>query len=142
MADTGINWGALTHATFDVGTPFDEESIADEGDETSDEIDLDGYAACEVSVVATEPNTAGPDGDIVVYLLRSDNDPDSEGWQTIDDARQWARINLDTQNTTRKTAFTVDPASVSSFKVHIYNDTGVSIDVTVNYRLGQIPAAS
>jgi len=141
MADTGYNWSAVAHATYNTGTDVDGIAVNDEATLTTDEIDLDDKAGCEVSVGVVEDNTGACDGDAYVYVLRSDLDPDSEGWQTIDDAVAGYAIDA-TQNAERIITFAVDPGQVGGFKILVDNDSGQQLAVTINYRTATIPAAS
>ena len=141
MADTGFNWGSLAHVTYSTGSDVDGVAVNDEATLTTDAVDLDDVAACEVSVEAYEDNTGATNGDIHVYLLRSNLDPDSEGWQDINDASEVAVISID-QNTTRRKTFPVDPGEVGSFKLLVDNDCGQQVAVTINYRTATVPAAS
>ncbi len=148
MADTGFNWGALAHFTHSVGTPIDGVAVADAAGLVSDAVDLDGYAACEVSVTVIEDNTGAVDGDAYVSVLRSDLDPDSEGYQVgpttgpVYTDPVWG-VPIDVvQNATRKVTFSVSPAQVSKFKLQVLNDAGQELAVTENYKLATIPAAS
>lgn len=141
MADTGYNWGTAAHVEYNAGTPVDDIALADEATLTTDEISLDGLAACEVSIKTIEDNTGACDGDIYVYVLRSDNDPDSEGWQAIGDANWGIAIDQE-QNTTKRVTFEVDPGLVSSFKILVDNDCGQEVALTINLITATIPAAS
>lgn len=141
MADTGYNWDTGAHVTYNSGTDVDDLAVADEATLTSDEIDLDGKAACEISVKSVEDNTGACDGDVYVYVLRPDNDPDSEGWQDINDALRGVAIDQ-AQNTTKRVAFSVDPGDVSKFKILVDNDCGQEVAITININTATIAAAS
>lgn len=141
MADTGYNWGAAAHVTYNTGTDIDDIAVADEGTLTSDEVSLDGIAACEVSVKTIEDNTGACDGNVNIYVLGSDNDPDSEGWQDSADGVPHYTIDQ-AQNATERLRFSVDPVQYGSFKVYVYNEAGQEVALTINYRTATIPAAS
>ena len=141
MADTGINWSARAHATYSSGTDVDDIDLNDETTLTTDAIDLDGKAACQVSVKWIEGNDGACDGDVYVYVLGSDLDPDTEVWQTINDAIPAYTIDA-TQNATRIITFPVDPKKYSTFKILVDNDSGQDGDLTINYRTGTVPVAS
>ena len=147
MPDTGYNWLTLTH--FEVAAAdVDATAVADTAAITCDALDLDGYAACEVAVYVVEDNTGACDGDFYISILRSDLDPDGEGYQVgpttgpVYTDPVWTTIIDPVQNTTRKLTFSVDPSQVSKFKLHILNDSGQTLDVTANYKLATIPPAS
>ena len=147
MADTGYNWLSLTHFTV-AAAAVDGTAVADAAAITCDALDLDGYAACEVSVNVVEDNTGACDGDVYISVLRSDLDPDSEGFQVgpttgpVYTDPVYGTIIDPVQNTTRTATFSIDPASVSKFKLHILNDSGQELAVTANYKLATIPVAS
>ena len=147
MADTGYNWLTLTH--FQVAAAdVDGTAVNDQAAITCDALDLDGKAACEVAVYVVEDNTGACDGDVYISVLRSDLDPDSEGYQVgpttgpVYTDPVYGVILDPVQNTTRKTTFSVDPATVSKFKLHILNDSGQQLHVTANYKFATIPVAS
>ena len=147
MADTGFNWLTLTH--FQVAAAdVDSTAVADTAAITCDAVDLDGYAACEVSVTVVEDNTGAVNGDAYVSILRSDLDPDSEGYQVgpttgpVYTDAVWSVAIDAVPSATRKVTFSISPAQVSKFKLHVLNDAGQTLDVTANYKLATIPAAS
>ncbi len=138
MPDTGYDWGAVAHATYNSGTDFDGVAIADTGSEVTDVISNDVKAATEVGVVAVEDNTGACDGDLTISILAPDHDPDSEGFQDTNDKVTQFMITP-AQNTTRRLTFLV---MHSKFKVHVENQAGQELVVSVNYRQATIPAAS
>jgi hypothetical protein len=142
MADTGYNWGTAAHITYSTGSDIDGIAVADEGTLTSDAVSLDGKAACEVSVVTYEDNTGACDGNVNVYVLGTDNDPDSEGWQDSADPGVMAYAIDQAQNATERLVFSIDPQQVSRFKIYVYNQAGQGIALTVNYNTATIPVAS
>jgi len=147
MGDTGQNWGSLTHAQYDPGggsQDVDGVAVNDTASITTDEIPIDSgnYSAGEISVIAVEDDTGACDGDLIVKVLRSDNDPDSEGWQDPDDDAPWSITLTPERNKTKRLTFSIDLAQVSSCKIYVYNDAGQQLAITINYRFAQIPAAS
>lgn len=142
MADTGYNWSTAAHLTYSTGTDIDDIAVADEGSLTSDELDLDGKAACEISVKTVEDNTGACDGNVNVYVLGTDNDPDSEGWQDKDDPGVIAGVLDQDQNATERLVLAVDPDQYSKCKVHVYNQAGQEIALTINYNTATVPPAS
>lgn len=142
MAETGYNWSAAAHLTYNTGTDIDDIAIADEGTLTSDELDLDGKAACEISVKTIEDDTGACDGNVNIYVLGTDNDPDSEGWQDKDDLGVLSFAIDQAQNATERLVFALDPKQISKAKIYCYNQAGQEIALTINYRTATIPAAS
>lgn len=147
MPDTGYNWLTLTH--FQVAAAdVDGTLVNDAAAITCDALDLDVYAACEVAVYVVEDNTGACDGNVYISILRSDLDPDAEGYQVgpttgpVYTDVVWGTIIDPVQNTTRKITFSVDPSHISKFKLHILNDGGQQLAVTANYKLATIPVAS
>ena len=136
MSDTGYNWGAWTQCGVEAVTLTTGGTIL----EVSDAIDLDGVAACEVSVEATYSNHAKATGGLEVGVLRECN-----GTYQVqaDIGTGWEMIF--TQNDTRRDGFSVDPQKMGTFKVmHDWNNTTASSNViiTTRYRTATIPVAS
>lgn len=125
----GYQWGSWT-------TETNAAAVTDANSSTTDEIDIDGAAACEVAVTTVEDNTGATDGDIEVYVLRYG----ATGWQTKDDAALVLSYAQD-QDTTHHKAFAVDPGDTGSFKVLAYNDCGQTVALSVTYRTATIGAA-
>ena len=139
MADTGINWGSWAYMTYSTGTDVNAIDVNDEATLTTDEVDLDNKAACEVSAKWVEGNDGACDGDVYLHVLREFGDG---SYQTIDDDPvQRAAIDA-TQNTTRYKTISVSPASMGSFKILVDNDSGQDGDLSLYIRTGTIPAGS
>lgn len=137
---TGFDWDALKHATYNTGTDFDGVAIADAGTQTTDVIDNDTKAATEIAIISVENGTGATDGDVIVSILGSDLDPDSEGYQNSGD--NVFKIDIaQAQSATERRRIVVPADSYSKFKVHIENQCGQEVAVTVNYRQATIPAA-
>lgn len=139
MADSGYNWGAWAFMDYSSGTDVDDIDVNDEATLTTDAVDLDGKAACEISVEWIEGNDGACDGDVYVYLLR---DIDGTNYQTIDDNPQCIGVVDATQNTTRYIGCNVYPSEVGKFKVLVDNDSGQDGDLSLRIRTATIPAAS
>jgi hypothetical protein len=122
---SGFQWGSWAFMQKSAAD-FDDESIADAGSALSDSYDLDGKAACEVRVAATEDNTGACDGDVVAYIVR--------GSQDAGDQLSLGAVITMTQNTTREGVFAVDPGRVGDFKVLVENDCGQTVTVDVQVR--------
>ncbi len=140
MANTGYNWSSWAFVTYSTGTDVDAIDVNDEATLTSDEIDLDGKAACEISAEWIEGNDGACDGDVYVHLLREAGDG---VYQTFGDAPDFLMPALQAeQNTTRRQAGSVPPTAVGSFKVLVDNDSGQDGDLSLWIRTATIPAAS
>jgi len=142
VAESGYNWSAAAHATYGTGTPFDDVAIADEGVQTTDEISQDIKGSTAVCVMTLEDNTGACDGNVNVYILAPDMDPDSEGWQDKDDASVQGFAIDQAQNATERLCFTIHGVDMPKFKVHIYNQAGQEVAVTINIQQTTIPLAS
>jgi len=134
---SSYNWGAWAYAEVS-STDVDDTAVNDEATLTTDELDLAGAAACEVSVEAVEDNTGACDGDVLAYVLgEADN-----GWQTLDDSPPLACPPLDmAQNSTRRRTFSVNPQRMGGFKVLIDNDCGQQVTVSIQYRTATFDSA-
>ena len=136
MPNTGYDWGAWTQCGVEAVVLTTAGTIL----EISDEIDLDGKAACEVSVEATYSNHAKATGGLEVGILRDANDT----YQVqADIGSGWEMIF--TQAATRRDVWSVDPQQIGKFKVmHDWNNTTASSNVTITtrYRTATVPVAS
>lgn len=150
MADSGVNWPAADAGLhFEVAaSDVDGTAVADAAAITCDAVELDVKASCEIGVSVVEDNTGACDGNVYISVLRTDNDEDSETFQTgpttgpVYTDPVWGTIIDPAQNTTRQTTFTLMGMQVSRFKLHILNDSGQELAVTANYKLATIPVAS
>ena len=143
MADTGYNWSAWDYVQKS-STDWNDDALADAATETSDEIDLDGKAACEIGVKLIEDNTGAIDGTATIYVLGATGDDGggSEEWEEPGVGSPWSFTLTPVQNDTVKKRFSVDPAHYGKCKVAVFNDAGQELAVTVEYRTAEIPAAS
>jgi len=142
MADTGFKAGSLTHLTYSTGTDIDGVLVDDNWDLTSDAVDLSGKYGRVYSVISVEDNTGACDGDVNVFVLASDLDPDGEGYQGYNDRPYAAAIIDQTQNATIRKSFTVLASHFPRHKIYVENMCGQQVAVTVNYVDITIPAAS
>jgi len=143
MPDTGFNHGANTHLTYNSGTDIDDIAIADNGTLTSDAVDLDNKQGRVYALKTIEDNTGATDGNVTVYVLSSDFDPDSEGYESaVDDTPSVAAVIDQAQNKTHRRAFSVLGSQFPKHKIHVLNEAGQEIALTVNYVDITIPAAS
>lgn len=136
MADTGYNWGAWTQCGVEGVVLTTGGTIL----EVSDAIDLDGKAACEVSVAAIYSNHVRATGGLEVGILRESN---GTYQAQADIVNGWEMVF--TQNNTRLDVFSVDPQQFGTFKVmHDWNNTTASstVTITTRYRTATIPLAS
>jgi len=125
---TGYQWSAYAFLTYSTGTDIDAIDVNDEATLTSDEVDLDGKAACEIAVEWVEGNDGACDGDVYVHVCREDGDGD---YQTIDDDPSLGAVIDAEQNTTRYKMFAVDPGEMGTFKILVDNDSGQDGDLSI-----------
>lgn len=133
MAETGYNWSAWGTA----GTGVDGDSIATGSDGTSDLLDMDGKAACQVSILIGDPGTATTTPS-TVYVQGDINA--TPAYETL--TLSWAFSIQPTNGGTVAKVFSVDPAAYGKFRVVYSNDCGYATTVTIEYRTATIPPAS
>ena len=136
MAETGYNWGAWTQCGVEAVVLTTAGTI----EEISDAIDLDGKAACEISIEATYSDHAKATGGLEVAILALCN----ETYQVQADIGVGFEM-IFTQNATRRLQLSVDPKHHSNVKIlHDWNNTTASSNVTITtrYRTATIPVAS
>lgn len=141
MGSITYDWDAAwTVVTYGAGTPWTAFDIADEVDQVSDALSLDGKAACEISVVVVEDNTGACDGDVYVYVCRDTDGTNYEDFTADDDndSPALACVIDATQNKTRRKTFSVLASEVSSFKVAVDNDSGQTLTTSVKVRYATI----
>jgi hypothetical protein len=137
MADTGYNWDAGW-------TVIDAAIVLTQGgtdDDTSAVIDLDGKAACEISIDADYSNHAKATGGLFIFVLR---DIDGTSYETEADG-PWGFEMPFLQNGTRRRCFNVDCSQISEFKLYLDwdNSTGSSsVTVATAVKYATIPVAS
>jgi len=136
MADTGYNWGAWAQCGVESVVLTTGGTIL----ELSDVIDLDGKAACEVSIEATYSDHAKATGGLEIAVLGECNGT----YQVQADIVNGPEMVF-TQNDTRRDRFSVDPKEFGTFKVmHDWNNTTSSstVTITTRYRTATVPVAS
>lgn len=136
MAETGYNWGEWAQCGVEAVELTTGGTIL----EVSDEIDLDGKAACEISIAATYSDHAKATGGLEINVLGDSNGT----WQAQADVGAGKEMIL-TQNATRLLVFPVDPKYYSKFKInHEWNNTTTSskVTITTRYKTATIPVAS
>ena len=129
MAAGGFKWGSWDFLDYNAGTDINDIAVADEATLTSDAIDLDNKAACELSVKAIEDNTGAISGCLYVHVLRETEG----GYQAITDPT-WALSLEVVQNATRELSFSIDPGQMGSCKILVDNDSGQELAITIRIR--------
>lgn len=136
MSNSGFDWGShsvLTNAVVLTtgGTILD----------TSDAVDLDLKAACEISIDATYSNHAKATGGLRVTVLR-----DIDGTNYEDENSGAFSFEMPfVQNDQVLKGFSISPADFSKFKIRLdwLNTTASSnVTATVRYKTADIPPAS
>lgn len=136
MAETGYNWGLWTACGVAAVTLTTGGTIL----EVSNEIDLDGKAACEIAIAATYSNHAKATGGLEIAVLGDCNGT----WQAQADIGAGIEM-IFTQNDMRLFNFSVDPRYYGKIKImHDWNNTTGSsaVTITTQYRTATIPVAS
>jgi hypothetical protein len=137
MADTGYNWDASW-------TAIDAAIVLTQGGATTDtsaEIDLDGKAACLISIDTDYSDHAKATGGLFVYLLRETGDDSDE----VEADNPWGFEMPFTQNGTNRRVFPISAADFQKFKIHLDwdNSTGSSVATTrTDIKYATIPVAS
>lgn len=138
MADTGINWDAAWTA---IDTALAHQEGEASAESISAVIDLDGKAACTITIDVDYSNHAKATGGLFVYLLADINGTDYE----VEADGPWGFEMPFTQNDTHRRKFFVDPKTYNKFKLMLDwdNSTTDSIaTVTTKVKYGTIPVAS
>lgn len=136
MAETGYNWGNWGACGVAAVVLTTGGTIL----EVSDEIDLDGKAACEIAIAATYSDHAKATGGLEINILGDCNGT----WQAQIDVGAGIEM-IFTQNATRLFVFSVDPKDYGKIKInHDWNNTTADsvVTITTQYRTATIPVAS
>jgi hypothetical protein len=137
MADTGYNWDAAWTA-IDAAIALTQGGVTTD---TSAEIDLDGKAACLISIDTDYSNHAKATGGLFIYLLRETGDDSDEA----EADGPWGFEMPFTQNGTNRRVFFISAAQFQKFKLHLDwdNSTGSSVATTrTDIKYATIPVAS
>lgn len=139
MADSGFNWDDSWAFVQKSASNWDDDALADEAEETSDVIDLDGKAVCNISIEIVEDNTGAIDGDLEIYIL-GDVDGTNFEERSIGNPRSFNIAPI--QNDIVRTSFSVMASDYPKFKLSLYNDAGQELAIDVRIKYATIPAAS
>jgi len=136
MADTGYNWGSWAQCGVEAVALTVGGTIL----EISDAIDLDGKAACEVSIEATYSNHAKATGGLEIAILSECNGT----YQAQQDIGVGFEM-IFVQNDTVRESVKIDPQKFGTLKImHDWNNTTADSNVTITtrYRTATVPVAS
>jgi len=136
MAETGYNWSAWSQCGVEAVALTVGGTIL----EISDAIDLDGKAACEVSIEATYSDHAKATGGLEIAILGECNGT----YQVQADIGAGFEMVF-TQNDTRRERFPVDPKQFGTLKImHDWNNTTTDgvVTITTRYRTATVPLAT
>jgi hypothetical protein len=137
MADTGYNWDANW-------TAIDAAVVLTQGGTTTDNsatIDLDGKAACLISIDTDYSNHAKATGGLFVYIVRETGDGSFEA----EADGPWGFEMPFTQNGTNRKVIFLSAAQWQKFQIHLDwdNSTGSSVATTrTDIKYATIPVAS
>jgi hypothetical protein len=137
MADTGYNWDASW-------TAIDAAIALTQGGTTTDNsatIDLDGKAACLISIDTDYSNHAKATGGLFVYIVRETGDGSFEA----EADGPWGFEMPFTQNGTNRKVFFLSAAQWQKFQIHLDwdNSTGSSVATTrTDIKYATVPVAS
>ena len=137
MADTGYNWDASW-------TAIDAAIALTQGGTTTDNsatIDLDGKAACLISIDTDYSDDAKATGGLSVFIVREVGDGNFE----VEADNPWGFEMVFTQNATNRKVFFLSAAQWQKFQIHLDwdNSTGSSVATTkTDIKYATIPVAS
>lgn len=137
MADSGFNWDASWSAV-------DAAIVLTQGGTTTDAsatLDLDGKAACLISIDADYSNHAKATAGLSVYITRETGDG---SFESIADGA-WGFEMAFTQNGTNRRTFFLSAAQYQKFQIYLSwgNTTGSSVATTrTDIKYATIPPAS
>jgi len=130
MTTISTNWDTSWTATSIAAS-----SVTDTSTATTAAISNDGKSGTEVSVTCAYGGTV--DQGLKVYILR---DADGTNYEAVID-KPWGFEMPSGVSTTYRRAFAVCADRISNFKVHVTNDSGATVTVTVKTRQSTIDAS-
>ena len=139
MADTGYNWDANWTLIRAAVALTQGGTISDVGE--SNEIDLDGKAACLISFDTDYSNDAKATAGLTASIRR---DVDDTVWESINGASVAFEMPFTQNSTERKTIF-LSAAEFQKFVIQLDwgNTTGGSVATTeINAKYATVPVAS
>lgn len=137
MADTGYNWDAAWSA-------IDAAIVLTQGGtiiDNSATLDLDGKAACLISIDTDYSNHVKATGGLSVFIVREVGDGNFE----VEADGPWGFEMVFTQNNTNRKVFFLSAAQWQKFQIHLDwdNSTGSSVATTkTDIKYATIPVAS
>lgn len=137
MADTGYNWDAAW-------TAIDAAIVLTQGGTVIDNsatLDLDGKAACLISIDTDYSDHAKATGGLSVFIVREVGDGNFE----VEADGPWGFEMVFTQNATNRKVFFLDAGQWQKFQIHLDwdNSTGSSVATTkTDIKYATIPVAS
>ena len=137
MADTGFNWDASW-------TAIDAAIVLTQGGtiiDNSATIDLDGKAACLISIDTDYSDHAKATGGLFVYIVKEAGDGSFE----VEADGPWGFEMPFTQVGTNRVVFALSAADFQKFQIHLDwdNSTGSSVATTkTDIKYATIPVAS
>ena len=137
MADTGYNWDAAWSA-IDAAIVLTQ---AGTDEDFSAALDLDGKAACLISIDTDYSDHVKATGGLSVFIEQETGD----GSYELEADGPWGFEMPFTQNATNRVVFFLSAAQFQKFKVHLDwdNSTGSSVATTrTDIKYATIPVAS
>jgi len=141
MADTGYNWDAAW-------TPVDAAivlTVAGTITDSSDALDLDGKAACLISIDTDYSDHAKATAGLSIYILRETGDGSYESVAGGAWGFEMAFVQNSAANGARRRVFFLDASQYQKFKIHQVwgNTTGSAVATTqTDIKYATVPAAS
>jgi hypothetical protein len=121
--DWDTNWSTTSIAA---------SSVTNTSTATTAAISLDQKIACQISVACAYGGTA-TEG-LKVYLLADSNSTD----EAVADVPARAYQLPYSTSTTYRRVYSIPATDYSSFKVHVTNNSGATVTVTVTYKLAVV----
>ena len=145
MAETGINWAdSWSFAQMEAGDWDNDDSSDDEIQTTSTAIYLDGSIACLVGVHIDEPDDdAVVANSVTISVLGDTGDAYENALSTSADVGNAMKFKVTpVQDSDVYILFSVSALDYDDFNICIMNESGANLNITVQYKLGTVPAAS
>jgi hypothetical protein len=126
----GYQWSAWSFVQASAAD-IDATAVNNAAELTSDEISLDGKAACEIALASAEDNTGACAGTSYCYILGQGGDGT---WQVTADFPLVGAAWTQTQNATNRRVFDVLPSQFGSFKLLFDNNCGQQVAASLKIR--------
>lgn len=143
--NTGYDWGSWSYVLYNTGSNVNAIAVNDDASLTSDAIDADILAEKAIGLRLYEDNTGAINGNVTITILGEVADGVFEEGAGLANAQVGSPIYkfqvLPVQNYTVPVRIPISMKELHKFKIHILNECGQQLAVTMYQESSSVPAA-